>query len=365
MLDQNERSHNKRARVRDFDDAPLAAFLHKVLTQRGIGQATLWLTVIVVAGTTSFTGLFYWLIDAPLQYILIGVALAFGMTAVTTPHLGRMSFKRMLQLYDANGALREAVARAEAADASKSKLLATVSHEIRSPLSGMLGLVELLQKRRNDENPDEHLAVLKETGEGMLRTLNDLLDHAKLEAGQMELDPDEVNLPRFLARTKLFWEGRAEEAGLHFELRLAPGTPERIHTDPHRLGQVLNNLISNALKFTEHGTITLSAGPAEDESGGGTSAFTLAVTDTGIGMDEAAQERVFTPFSQASAQTASTYGGTGLGLSICRSLTQLMGGHLSLESAPGKGTRVRLLLPLKSPQSGAPETRQGGRIRHV
>ncbi|MEY4984850.1 MAG: hypothetical protein RIR62_3116 [Pseudomonadota bacterium] len=238
-------------------------------------------------------------------------------------------------------AAREA---AEEASRTKSAFLAHMSHEIRTPLASILGIAELLMDRVRDGDKRDLVAALRRSGETLLAILNDILDVSKIEAGKMEIAAVPLRPDDLLGSVAALYAVRAEEQDLTFRLDIGAGAQRPRLGDPHRIAQVLHNLLSNALKFTETGGIVVEA--RADPAG----PLVLSVTDTGIGMTPEQTARVLRPFEQATGDTARRYGGTGLGMSIVQRLVELMGGALSVESRYGQGTRVTVTLPL--PETG-------------
>jgi len=230
--------------------------------------------------------------------------------------------------------------KAEAASRAKSQFLANMSHEIRTPLNGVLGMAELLSDALTDPVHRQMIGTIRESGEGLLNVLNDILDLAKVEAGKLDLELRSF-VPRDLAaKVEALYSLRAQDKGISFSVLADSGAGQPRYGDPHRILQVLHNLISNAIKFTNGGQINVimrarSGAPLEIE-----------VKDTGIGMTSEQAARVFDDFEQADGATSRRYGGTGLGLSIVRRLIELMDGSISVSSAPGLGTTVFLSLPL-------------------
>lgn len=229
---------------------------------------------------------------------------------------------------------------AEAATAAKSGFVAMVSHELRTPISGILAGAEEIRKTTGEPASRANAGLIADAGRMMRRLLDDLLDLSKLEAGAMAVEAIDFNLRDMLRDTVQFWAPEARKQGLRFRLAGARGLPRWVTGDPTRLRQILNNLFSNALKFTEGGAITLrmSAEPLAD----GRMGLVLEVADTGMGMTAEQLGRLFRPFDQLSASTARTHGGTGLGLSISRELAHLMEGDLTASSVAGRGATFRL-----------------------
>jgi signal transduction histidine kinase/AmiR/NasT family two-component response regulator len=250
-------------------------------------------------------------------------------------------------------ALIEARERAEQAVAVKSEFLAHLSHEIRTPMNGVLGLADLLLERPLDDVGRSYVRLISESGETMMKLLNDILDIAKVDAGRLQLASETFDLHDCLAKSLSLMTASAVRKGLALELVMADDVPRRIVGDSLRLRQILANLIGNAVKFTESGHVRLEAavepGAESEAAGGGADTLVIAVEDSGIGIAEGLQARVFDEFTQADAGTADSFGGTGLGLAISRRLAEAFGGTLTLTSIPGKGTRLIMRMPLLLP----------------
>jgi CheY-like chemotaxis protein/signal transduction histidine kinase len=233
----------------------------------------------------------------------------------------------------------------------KSEFLANMSHELRTPLNSSLILAKLLGDNRNGNLTEEQVKYAKtieSAGNDLLTLISDILDLSKIEAGHMEVRVQRLSVGEIVTSIARGFEPIAAEKSLKFGTTLAPGAPEFIETDSQRLEQILKNLLSNAMKFTEAGEVNLSVLPAEE----GFVAF--AISDTGIGIGPQQHQMVFEAFRQADGTTNRKYGGTGLGLSISRELAHLLGGEVTLESEPGKGSTFTVTIPEVFRESIAP-----------
>jgi signal transduction histidine kinase/DNA-binding response OmpR family regulator len=233
---------------------------------------------------------------------------------------------------------------AEQANAAKDTFLATMSHEIRTPLNGLLGMMELLALSRLDSEQRETLEIAQFSGRGLVRIIDDVLDHSKIAAGKLEIRLEPVSIARLLHRVVHTFHAVASANDLTLRDAVDSRISPSLLTDPMRVLQILNNLVSNALKFTTQGYVEVRAELLE--RGGGADTVRLSVKDTGIGIEPEAQKRLFQPFEQAGAITARLYGGTGLGLSISRRLAEMLGGTIQAKSAPGEGTTMSVTLTL-------------------
>ncbi len=225
---------------------------------------------------------------------------------------------------------------AEAANHAKSTFLATMSHEMRTPMNGVVGTAELLEREPLNERQKRLVGTVRSSATALLRIIDDVLDFSKIEAGRMELEEAPCSLRALVTGVVETLSVQAEKKGLSLSAMIEPGTPDALLTDATRVRQILFNLIGNATKFTDVGRIEVRARALQADDKEVTLA--LSVADTGIGLDPGQQERLFKPFSQADSSTTRRYGGTGLGLSIVRRLAELMGGTVAVKSAPGKGS---------------------------
>jgi len=243
---------------------------------------------------------------------------------------------------------REAMARAEEANAAKSTFLANMSHEIRTPMTAILGFAEEL-KDPTITASDRHnyLAIIQHNGEFLLDLINDILDLSKIESGRLDIERVRVSLTSLIADVASLMMARAGEKGISFSVEYAGQVPETIITDPVRLRQALVNLVGNAVKFTEEGGVRVAVSfvPRWREQ---TAAIEIQVIDTGVGMTGEKLEWIFEPFVQADPSTSRKHGGTGLGLAITRNIAELLGGELTVVSQPGRGSTFTLTVPAGS-----------------
>ncbi|WP_394559458.1 CHASE domain-containing protein [Aquipseudomonas alcaligenes] len=252
--------------------------------------------------------------------------------------------------------LREQAEQLALANRYKSEFLANMSHELRTPLNSILILSE--QLRHNlagnlSEKQVKHADIIYKAGNDLLQLINDVLDLAKIEAGRVQLKLEPLNIQDLLVELDSSLRPMAEIKGLRLITHMEPGVARVIHSDRGRLQQILRNLLSNALKFTEYGEVELSIGHSPVSLDADRETLQFVVRDSGIGIDPAQHERIFQAFQQIDGSTSRRFGGTGLGLAITRQLVEVLGGQISLESTPGQGSRFIVRLPVTALQAQA------------
>lgn len=248
----------------------------------------------------------------------------------------------------AEQARETALQEAHRANIAKTNFLAKMSHEIRTPLNGILGISDILEEMIEDPAQVRMLDVLRDSGGLLMGIINDLLDMSKIEADALELESTAFSLSELARRTEEVHTLRASEKQLSFAVTIKDVLAKDRLGDPQRLMQILHNLISNAIKFTEKGFVSVSISAPDKDS------VILAVEDSGIGMTEAQHARLFEPFVQADSSISRRFGGTGLGMSIVRNLVDLMGGQIDTKSAPDVGTSITVRLPIPVAPEDAP-----------
>jgi signal transduction histidine kinase/DNA-binding NarL/FixJ family response regulator len=252
----------------------------------------------------------------------------------------------------ARDAAEQARCEAETANLAKSTFLATMSHEIRTPMNGVVGMIEVLERQRLTKDQRRIILTMRESAQALLRIIDDVLDFSKIEAGRLELEATTFSLSGLVERTLDTFRPQVLAKGLTLDADIDAGSEDALVGDPTRVRQILVNLISNAIKFTEHGGVRVHAGTVP--LGGGSTRARLTVTDTGIGLGPEQLARLFQPFVQADSSTTRQFGGSGLGLSIVQRLAEAMGGDIGVESTPDVGSTFTVTLTLHAAPAESP-----------
>ncbi len=264
------------------------------------------------------------------QNWIVGIGVVFMLSALLT----------LLWQWRQGGELRRARRRAEEANRAKSEFLANMSHEIRTPLNGVVAMADALGQRQLAADEHDMVEVIRSSGAMLERLLSDILDSARIESGQVTIEPAPFHLGRAVQDVAALWRIPAEAKGVEVVLHVHPILDRQVQGDAVRVRQVLTNLVSNALKFTSQGKVSLTVEPGLEGD------VRFIVTDTGVGFDEEQKARIFGRFQQADGSITRRFGGTGLGLAISRELVELMGGWLECDSTPGVGSRFWFEIPL-------------------
>jgi two-component system, sensor histidine kinase len=263
-------------------------------------------------------------------------------------------------------ALEQAQQDAVTSNRAKDAFLAMMSHELRTPMNGVLGMAHALRQTALSPAQAAHVEMLIGSGDGLMATLNALLDISKIEAGKLELEHSVFDLHELVGSVEGLWRQVARERSLGLEVDIAASAPLWLDGDPTRLSQIINNLVSNALKFTDEGGVRVSV-RAQPGARDGYVRLEIRVADDGIGMLSDQQARLFQPFSQADASISRRFGGTGLGLAICRQLAKRMDGDITVASTPGEGSvfTVTLSLPIATAPAGESREDEGPPIAEL
>lgn len=325
---------------RDYTNLPSGTYQFRLQTKDPYGKLIDSLPITVTIATPMY--LQYWAITGYIAGVLL---LLYGMMKWRTltllkeqQRLAKLVTKRTAHLEQALTQLELARTKAEAATEAKSQFLANVSHELRTPLNAVLGFAELAQRTGQPLRRQEYLVKIRTAGKILLSIINDLLDFSKIDAGKLDLEAIPFKLADCIEQAVSLFSEQIAQKQLLFTCEIDPLIPGQLVGDPLRLSQILLNLLSNALKFTDKGAISLHVALQEHDQTTVTLQFVL--TDTGIGITPEQQQQLFQAFSQADNSVSRRYGGTGLGLVICQRLVQLMSGRIALESQIGQGTCV-------------------------
>ncbi|WDS38104.1 MAG: ATP-binding protein [Pseudoxanthomonas sp.] len=312
----------------------------RVLSALAPGHYVLELQGVEAGGTPSAQHRFAFSVAPPWWRSGAGIAVL-TLCALALVLLCAWAYRERLRRRSAWNLAQHKRELAEQASLAKTHFLATLGHEVRTPMTGVLGMSELLLGTSLDERQRGYAGSIQEAGTHLLRLVNDALDLARIEAGRLELDQQDFDLRELLDSVAAMTAPMAGQRNLAFSCSVAERVPQTLRGDPMRVRQIVMNLLGNAVKFTEHGAVRLQALPL---AGPG---VRLVVSDTGPGMNPEQQARLFQRFEQAEgARTTSRYGGSGLGLAICQELALAMAGTITVESAPGQGTRFLVDLPL-------------------
>lgn len=305
-----------------------------------------WEVAFRTAETTR--GDMIWLVGADGQKRTFMVNCSPVMGANGVPGGVLMSMDDVTLLEEKEIQLRASMQEAEAANHAKSSFLSNMSHEIRTPMTAILGFTEVLKRDYNvsTEERAKHLETISRSGNHLLELINDVLDLSKVESGSMDLELLPTNVANIVSDVKQVLNVKAIEKNIDLNIEFDGKLPETIDCDPARLRQIVTNLVGNAIKFTEHGAVSIRLSCDKHAVKLGRSdAYSIAVSDTGIGMTPEQQASIFSAFTQADASITRRFGGTGLGLSISRKLAEVMGGVITVSSVPGKGSTFLLSLP--------------------
>jgi signal transduction histidine kinase/CheY-like chemotaxis protein len=318
----------------------------------------LWLTAITMLAALI---LFAWSFRQQRLFVRALAELSILRPYYKTTKLELVEFKNRLetqtqQQKQVETEIKQAKEAAESASVAKTEFLATMSHEIRTPLNGIVPILEMLRESELNAEQTEFVTTALNSSHHLLNLINDILDYSKIEAGKLELESIEININELIESVISLMTKSAERRHLRLKNKISANVPQQVRGDPFRLRQILTNLVGNAIKFTEHGSVSVEV--SRHATSPKEVAMLFAVRDTGIGMSQDAVGQLFQLFAQADASTTRKYGGTGLGLVICRRLVEMMGGRIGVKSELGKGSVFWFVVPMRKALHEVPSARQ-------
>lgn len=325
-----------------LDETAVARLDHELLQLSAVSERLLIATNENLAHVATVDRLRLQRLYMLLLVMILGMSAAGGVMLMMLLREARDNEASRKALETLSDELEISARRAQSASQAKSDFLATVSHEIRTPLNGVIGMSELMRDLSLAEPARHYSDTIFRSARQLMSMIDDILDFSKIEAGRMDLDLQPVDLEALIKDAVALFMPRAEASGIRLCAHLDPQLPRRVEADPGRLRQVLLNLLTNAIKFTDEGEVSLSVQTGDRHR------MIFEVQDTGPGIDKVQTAQLFEPFRQSDPTIARRYGGTGLGLAICKRLVEAMSGRIGVESWPGQGSRFWFELPLRA-----------------